>query len=100
MLTFRAPIPQLPIMTTWISLISIGVCFAALKAVQADEVLTNHFLVKVHGGHEAAHRIAKRHGFVNLGPVGLTVVRARNLKDWGGFDFFRGTETLKWLLQR
>lgn len=42
-------------------------------AAHAEEVLTNHFLVKVDGGHEMAHRIAKRHGFVNLGPVRLII---------------------------
>lgn len=43
--------------------------------VKSDrEVFTNSFLVRLKGnyGHEVANHIAKRNGFVNLGPVSIS----------------------------
>ena len=47
------------------------VAVSASRSRHAREVYTNHYSVHVPAGHEAAHKIAKRHGFVNLGSVGL-----------------------------
>lgn len=48
----------------WLLLVTTSVSLAT------KDVFTNHFLVHLHnGGREAAHRIAKRHGFIALRPV-------------------------------
>jgi hypothetical protein len=46
-----------------------AVTMAASLGVHKREVFTNHFSVHVPAGLEAAHHVAKRHGFVNLGSV-------------------------------
>ena len=46
----------------------------SLALVEATkEVATNSFYVKIHGpdGAEAAHKIARRNGFHNVGPVSV-----------------------------
>ncbi|KAI1711041.1 subtilase family domain-containing protein [Ditylenchus destructor] len=52
----------------WLVVLAVlGLCVWAGEALQ---VYTNHFLVHTHeAGAENAHRIAKRHGFINRGPV-------------------------------
>ena len=47
----------------------------SLALVEATkEVATNSFYVKIHGpdGAEAAHKIARRNGFHNVGPVSIS----------------------------
>jgi proprotein convertase subtilisin/kexin type 2 len=46
------------------------VYLGAAWVAEALEVYTNHFLVHTHkSGAEHAHQVAKRHGFINRGPV-------------------------------
>ncbi|XP_071844742.1 furin-like isoform X2 [Apostichopus japonicus] len=56
------------------SLIAIATVFLfALCAVssnkESQDVFTNTYAVHIHGGAEMAHRLAKRHDFVNLGEI-------------------------------
>ena len=41
----------------------------AAAVSEARDVFTNHFLVHVDGGHEAARRVARESGFVPIRPV-------------------------------
>jgi proprotein convertase subtilisin/kexin type 2 len=51
-------------------LLSVAVLCLAEFLAEAVDVYTNHFLVHTHKpGKEHAHEIAKRHGFINRGPV-------------------------------
>lgn len=47
------------------------ITYEIVEPLEASNVITSSFLIKLHGDHEPleAHEIAKRNGFVNLGPV-------------------------------
>lgn len=48
-----------------------AVYLASSVATAAPDIFTNSFYVKLRGAHtdDIAHQLAKRNGFVNLGPV-------------------------------
>ena len=63
--------PPLNTLVTLVIVVLVS-CLAQTQSASSEPlVFTNQFLVRLHGtpSKEAVHRVAKRHGFVNLGPV-------------------------------
>lgn len=46
---------------------------AELKRADAADVYTNTWAVQIHGGPEEADRVAREHGFTNIGNVSFTL---------------------------
>nr|AEI52301.1 PC2-like protein [Penaeus monodon] len=53
-----------------LTLLLVALCSLLAPCLAANHVFTNDFIVKIQGGdNELAHRVARRNGFINRGPV-------------------------------
>ncbi|XP_063587557.1 neuroendocrine convertase 2-like [Penaeus indicus] len=53
-----------------LTLLLVALCTLLAPCLAANHVFTNDFIVKIQGGdNELAHRVARRNGFINRGPV-------------------------------
>lgn len=55
-----------------LTLLLVALCMLLSPCLAANHVFTNDFLVKIQdGNNELAHRVARRNGFINRGPVSI-----------------------------
>lgn len=73
---FSSPMALVPRLT----LLLVALCTLLAPCLAANHVFTNDFIVKIQGGdNELAHRVARRNGFINRGPVSSSASRSRAL---------------------